>query len=89
MNAYLRKIKRKSQYQLEKVLNWVAYLEHLQVVFWEFDPAATPNNKIMIWYFQKGLKPSIRAQLDVRGRDLEFWEEAVEKTVNAEAKIML
>ena len=43
----------------------------------------------MIWYFRKSLRPSIRAQLDTRGRDLDSWEEAVEKAVNAEAKTML
>ena len=43
----------------------------------------------MIRFFRKGLKPSIRAQLDARGRDLDSWEEAVKKAVNAEAKTML
>ena len=43
----------------------------------------------MIPYFLEDLKPSIRAQLDVRRRDLGSWEEAVENTINAEAKTML
>ena len=43
----------------------------------------------MIRCFLEGLKPSIRAQMDTRGRDLNSWEEAVEKAVNAEAKAML
>ena len=43
----------------------------------------------MIRYFREGLRPSVRAQLDARGRDLDSWEEAVEKAVNAEAKAML
>ena len=43
----------------------------------------------MIQYFQKGLRLSIRAQLDTRGQNQDSWEEAVEKAVNAEAKALL
>ena len=43
----------------------------------------------MIRCFLEGLKPSVQAQLDARARDLNSWEEAVEKTINAEAKTML
>ena len=43
----------------------------------------------MIRCFRKDLRPSIRAELDARGRDLDSWEEAVEKAVNAEAKALL
>ena len=43
----------------------------------------------MIRCFLEGLKSSIRAQINIRNRDLNSWEEAVEKTVNAEAKAML
>ena len=43
----------------------------------------------MIRYFREGLRPSIRAQLDVRGRELNSWEEAIEKIVNVEAKALL
>ena len=43
----------------------------------------------MIWCFLEGLKLSVRAQLDTRGRDLVSWEKAVEKAINAEVKAML
>ena len=43
----------------------------------------------MIWYFQKDLKPSIQAQLDAWGRELDTWEEAIKKTVNAKVKTLL
>ena len=43
----------------------------------------------MIRYFREGLRPSVRAQLDTRGRNHDSWEEAVEKAVNAEAKALL
>ena len=47
---------------------------------------AAPNKDIMIWYFQKGLRPSIQAQLDVKDRDLDSWNKIVDKTVDAEVK---
>ena len=43
----------------------------------------------MIRYFREGLRPSVRAQLDARGRDLDSWKEAVEKAVNTKAKALL
>ena len=43
----------------------------------------------MIRCFRKGLRPSIQAQLDTRGKDLDSWEEAIEKTVNAKVKASL
>ena len=89
VDAYWGKIKKDSQYQLEEVLDWAAHLEHLQAVLQEFHLATTPNKEIMIRYFREGLKPSVRAHLDDQGRDLDSWEKAVEKAVNAEAKALL
>ena len=89
MDIYWGKLKRDFQYQQEEVLDWAAHLEHMQVVFWEFDPGAAPSERIMIWCFLEGLKPSVRAQIDAQSRDLNFCEEAVEKAVNAEAKVIL
>ena len=43
----------------------------------------------MIRYFRESLRPSIRAQLDIRDRDLDSWDEVVDKTVDAEAKASL
>ncbi len=45
------KIRRDSQYQQEEVLDWVAYLENLQVVLKEFDPFGAPNETTLIRYF--------------------------------------
>ena len=89
MDTYWRKIKRDYQHQLEEVLDWAANLEYLQAVLQEFDPAATPKEEIMIQCFLEGLRFSIRALLDARGRELDFWEEAVEKFVNVEVKALL
>ena len=89
MDTYWGKLKRNSQHQQKEVLDWAAHLKHLQAVFQEFDPAAIPKEEIMVRCFLEGLKPSVRPQLDIRGRDLNSWEEAVEKAVNAKAKAML
>ena len=40
----------------------------------------------MIRYFRESLRLFIWAQLDVRDQDLDFWNEVVDKTVDAEAK---
>ena len=71
IDIYWGKIKKNSQHQLKKVFDWTAHLEHLQAVFQEFDPAATPNKEIIIRYFWESLRPSIWAQLDAQGRDLD------------------
>ena len=89
VDAYWGKIKKDFQHQLEEVLDWAAYLEHLLAVLQEFDPATTSNKEIMIRYFWEGLRPSIQAQLYARGRDLDTWEETIKKAVNVEVKAML
>ena len=70
-------------------MDWATHLEQLQAVLREFDSVAAPNKDTMIRYFREGLRPSIRAQLDVRDRELDSWDEVVDKTVDAEAKASL
>ncbi len=55
----------------------------------EFDPSGASNETTLIRYFQEGLRPSIRAQLDHRGRYLDGWEEVVENASDVEAKANL
>ena len=50
---------------------------------------AAPNKDTIIRYFREGLWPSIRAQLDVKNRELDSWDEVVDKTVDAKAKVSL
>ncbi len=59
VDSYWTKIRKDSQYQQEEVLDWAAYLEHLQAVFKEFDPTGAPNKTTLICYFKVGLHPSI------------------------------
>lgn len=40
----------------------------------------------MIRYFKEGLRPSIRAEIEQRSRELDIFKGLVEKTVDAEAK---
>ncbi len=89
MDSYWTKIRQDSQYQQKEVLDWVAHLEHLQAILKEFDPIGAPNETTLICYFQKRLCPSIRAQLDYQRRDLDAWEEVVEKASDVEAKANL
>ena len=43
----------------------------------------------MIRYFWEGLRLSIQAQLDIRDRDLDSWDEVVDKTIDVETKASL
>ena len=40
----------------------------------------------MICYFRKGLKPSVQAEMQQRGQELDNFEELMQKAVDAEAK---
>ncbi len=55
----------------------------------EFDPTDTLNKITLIRYFWEELCPSIRAQLNYQGRDLDAWEEVMEKPSDVEAKANL
>ena len=63
-----------------------AHLEHLQTMLKKFDPAPAPTEEVLICYFRDGLRPSIQAQADERGQDLDTWEEAIKKAIDVEAK---
>ena len=55
----------------------------------EFDPAAAPTELTMVRYFEEGLKPSIKAEMDQDATYLDNYEELVAKAVGAEAKVSL
>ena len=61
-------------------------MEHLQSILMEFDPAAAPSESTMIRYFEKGLKPSIKAEIDEDATHLDDYEELVAKAIRAKAK---
>ncbi len=64
-------------------------MEHLQAILKEFDPTGTSNKTTLIRYFREGLRLSIQAQLDHSRRDLDMWEEVVEKENDIEVKANL
>ena len=86
VDSIWKKLKRDSQYRLEEVYDWASYLEHLQSILMEFDPAAASTESTMVRYFEEGLKPSIKAEMDQDATHLDDYEELVAKAVRAEAK---
>ena len=84
-----KKVKRNSQYQDKLVQDWAAHLEYLQSILIEFDPECAPEEDTMIRYFREGLCPSIRIEMEQRGRELDSFKELVKKTVDAKAKAAL
>ena len=89
VDSVWRKLKRDSQYQLEEVYDWASHLEHLQSILIEFDPAAAPTESTMVRYFEKSLKPSIKAEIDQDAIHLDDYEELIAKVVRAEVKASL
>ena len=55
----------------------------------EFDSEWAPENGTMIRYFREGLCPSIKVEMEQRGRELDNFEKLVQTVVNAEAKAAL
>ena len=80
------KIKRDSQYQDKLVQDWAAHLEYLQSILIEFDPNCAPEEHTIIWYFQEVLRSSEQIEMKQRGRELNSFEEIVEKAVDAKIK---
>ena len=58
----------------EEVQDWASHLEHLQSILLEFDAEGAPEESDLIRFFREGLKPSIKAQMEQRGRELDSWE---------------
>ena len=83
------RVKRDSQFQQEEVQDWASHLEHLQSILQEFDEEGAPEESNLIRFFRKSLRPSIKAQMEQRGREHDSWEELVEKAIDAEAKTSL
>ena len=89
VDSVWKKVKRDSQYQDKLVQDWAAHLEYLQSILIEFDSEWAPEEGTMIRYFREGLRPSIRVKMEQRGRELNSFEELVEKTVETKAKAAL
>ena len=55
----------------------------------EFNMAAAPTELTMVRYFEKGLKPSIKAEMDQDATHLDNYEEIIAKAVRAKTKVGL
>lgn len=55
----------------------------------EFDLAIIPTEFTMVRYFERDLKPSIKAKIDQDATYLDNYEELVVKTGKAEVKVSL
>ena len=71
---------------MEEVYDWASHFEHLQSIWIEFDPTATPTESTMVRYFEKGLKASIKAKIDQDASHLDDYEELIAKMMRAETK---
>ena len=89
VDSIWKKVKRNSQYQDKSVQDWAAHLEYLQSILIEFDSECAPEEGTMIRYFREGLRPSVRVEMEQRGRELDSFEELVKKAVDAKAKAAL
>lgn len=83
------RVKRDSLYQLEEIPDWAFYLEYLQSILTKFDASRVLAKFFIIQFFQKELKPLVKAQMKQRDRELNSWKELVEKVVDDEAKVGL
>ena len=64
VDSIWKKVKRDSQYQDKSVQDWAAHLEYLQSILIEFDSEYAPEEGTMICYFRKGLRPSVRVEME-------------------------
>lgn len=83
------KVKQELQYQLEDVQDQAAHLKYLQAILIRFDTDGAPDKPTPIRFFYKDLKPFIKAQIEQNGRELNSWEELIEKTIDVKAKSIL
>ena len=67
-------------------MDWAAHLEHLQTVLREFNTDAVISEPVLICLLYNGLWPSMRAQAKQDGRQKDTREQAIKKTITAEAK---
>ena len=70
-------------------MDWAAHLEHLQTILCEFDADAVISKPVLIRLFRNGLRPSICAQAKQEGCQKNTWDQAIKKTITAEAKAAL
>ena len=68
------------------MLEWAAYLKHLQLILLAYNPIRAPAKSTILKYFWEGLRPSILAKLQNKDFELGSFVQIVKKAVIAEAK---
>ena len=86
VNSICKKLKTDSQYHLEELYNWSSHFKQFQSVLIEFDPAAAFMESTLVRYFEKGLKPFIKAKIDQDVSQQLNYGELVAKAIRARAK---
>ena len=71
------------------MLDWAAYLEHLQSILLEYDPMKALIKLTMLRYFREGLQPSVLAKLEYQDLGLESFDRILKENIDAEAKSAL
>ena len=71
------------------MLDWAAYLKHLQSILLEYDPVGAQTKSTMFIYFREGLKPFVLAELEHWDLELESFNQIIKKTVSTKAKSAL
>ena len=59
-----KKLKRDFHYQLEEIYDWVSHFKHFRSILIKFDLVAATTESTIVRYFDEGLKPSIKAEMD-------------------------
>ena len=69
VNTTWSRVKHDSQFQQEELQDWASYIKHLQSILQEFDEKGAPEESDLIRFFRKGLRLSIKAQMEQWGRE--------------------
>lgn len=77
MESIWSRVKWDSQYQQDELQDWLVI---------EFDTDGAPEEFDLIQLFWEVLKPSVKSQIDQRGRELDSWEMLVKKAIAVKAK---
>ena len=89
VNTIWNTIRKDSHHQLEEVIDWAAYLEHLQTIIQEFDANVLILEPVLICLFRNSLRSSIRAQTKQKSHQKDTLDQAIKKAIKAEAKAVV
>lgn len=80
------KIRKKTHYQLEKIINYEIHLRYLLSILQKFELVSAPIKKFLIQYFRNSLKPSIKTKMNKQGQKLDKQDKFVKKVIDKENK---